>query len=83
MTRKELFDRIIDQTTAIHKEFAEYVAYCEKKTGVKYQRPETRRERAVDLLLYAVRRQMIMMHETLEKVMGLASTGDLKPPDKS
>lgn len=80
MKKAELFDSIFEFSQRFQKEYAEYVSYCEKKTGKKNPKPKNPLEYTIALLTYALKRNMVINRTTISTMLDLASKGELPPP---
>ena len=80
MKKAELFESIFNYSQRLQKEYAEYVAYCEKKTGKKNPKPKNSLEYTIALLTYALKRNMVINRTTISTMLDLASKGELPPP---
>ena len=68
MKKQELFDEIFSFSMRLNKEFAEYVAYWEQKTGLKHYKPSKARDKSLELLLYALKRSMVLNKKIVAKL---------------
>ena len=82
MKKKELFEEIFMFSKRLHKEFLEYIEFWEKKTGLKYYRPSKARDRSLDLLIYALKRNMVVNKKCIGMIMEMAEKRVLPPPPK-
>ena len=80
MKKAELFESIFNYSQRLKKEYAEYVAYCEKKMGKQFRKPSGALENAIVLMLYALKRNMVINRTTISTMLDLASKGELPPP---
>ena len=80
MKKAELFESIFNYSQRLQKEYAEYVAYCEKKMGKQFRKPSGALENAIVLMLYALKRNMVINRTTISTMLDLASKGELPPP---
>lgn len=83
MKKQELFEEIFSFSKRLHKEFAEYVAFWEKKTGLKHYKPSKARDKSIDLLIYALKRNIVVNKKCIGKLMDLAEKRMLPPPEEN
>ena len=68
MKKQELFNEIFNFSKRLNKEFAEYTAFWEQKTGLKHYRPSKARDKSLELLLYALKRYMVLNREIVAEL---------------
>lgn len=82
MKKKELFEEIFNCSERLKKEYAEYLAFCAEKTGKDYRKMVTSKNRALGLVLYALKRNMVINRTTVSTMLRLAEKGELPPPQE-
>ena len=80
MKKDELFDSIFEFSQRFKKEYAEYVSYCEKKTGRKNPKLKNPLEYTIALLTYASKRNMVVNRTIISTILELAAQKNLPPP---
>ena len=82
MKKQDLFEEIFAFSKRLHNEFGEYVAFWEKKTGLRYYTPSKSRDKSIDLLIYALKRNLVINKKCIGIMMELAEKRMLPPSEE-
>lgn len=82
MKKAELFEGIFDFSKRLQEEYAEYLDYCGRKKGLVYAKPKDKLEKKIELMLYGLKRNMIINKTTIGTMLSLAEKGGLPPPEQ-